>query len=79
MSITEWFVKTIIISKVNKLLGNYSGNVDKVRDIMKKWIARLQKVLECCQKLLAKLDDGKLSVDEMAEAAEDISTVVKEW
>lgn len=75
----DWLIKKVIVSKVNGLLKDYQGNVDKVNTILKRWIARLQKILDCCEKLLSKLDDGEISADEINEAAEDITQVVKEW
>lgn len=75
----DWLIKKVIVGKVNGLLKDYQGKVDKVKTILKRWIARLQKILDCCEKLLAKIDDGEISAEEVNEAAEDITQVVKEW
>ena len=75
----KWIVKKVVVGKVNDLLDQYKDNVDKVRDTLKVWIARLEKILSCFKGLLAKLDDGKLDADEIDQAVAEVETVVKEW
>ena len=75
----EWIVKKVILSKVNSLLKTYSQNVDKVRDILKLWTTRLQKMLSCFESILKKLDDGELSEQELKEASDEVMTLIKEF
>ena len=75
----KWAIKKWCTSKVNDLLDEYKDNVDKVKDILQTWIARLEKILVCFKSMLSKLDDGKLDSDEIDEAIVDVETVIKEW
>lgn len=36
-----WIIKKVVISKVNDLLKKYKKNVDKAKEMLKTWIARL--------------------------------------
>ena len=74
-----WAVKKYVIGKVNKVLDQYKDNVDKVKDTLTVWIARLEKVLSCFKGLLAKLDDGKLDDEEVDDTIADVEQVIKEW
>lgn len=75
----EWIVKKVILSKVNGLLKTYSQNVDKVRDILKLWTTRLQKILSCFESTLKKLDDGELSAEELQQTSDEVMTLIKEF
>lgn len=75
----EWIIKRVILSKVNGLLKTYSQNVDKVREMLKLWTTRLQKILSCFESILKKLDDGELSEQELKEASDEVMTLIKEF
>lgn len=75
----EWLVKKIIVGKINDLLKQYKGNVDKVRTTLKLWIERIKKVLGCFESLLAKLDDNQLDADEINQTTDEVSKLIKEW
>ena len=67
------------MGKVNGLLDQYKGDVDKVKDTLQVWIARLEKILSCFKSTLAKLDDGKIDADEIDQTVAEVEIVVKEW
>ena len=75
----KWAIKKYIVGKVNDLLDQYKGDVDKVKDTLQVWIARLEKILSCFKSMLAKLDDGKIDADEIDQTVAEVETVVKEW
>ena len=75
----KWAIKKYIVGKVNGLLDQYKGDVDKVKDTLQVWIARLEKILSCFKSMLAKLDDGKIDADEIDQTVAEIEIVVKEW
>ena len=72
--ITWWLCR-----KINDLLDQYKDNVSKVRETLKVWIARLEKIISCFKSLLAKLDDGKIDGDEIDQTVAEIEIVVKAW
>ena len=75
----DWIVKKVIVSKINDLLKTYKGNVEKTRQTLKRWITRIENVLECFKSMLAKLDDNIIDADELKQAADDVTKLVKEW
>lgn len=75
----EWMIKKVVCSKVNSLLKTYRGNVDTVRETLRKWIERINKVLSCLESLLGKIDDGELAPEEVKEATSEIQAVIREW
>ena len=75
----EWIVKKVICGKVNDLLKKHKGNVDKTKDVLKSWILRIQKLMACTERLLAKLDDGEITSEEIKQATEEVTNLIKEW
>lgn len=75
----KWAIKKYIVGKVNGLLDQYKGDVDKVKDTLQVWISRLEKILSCFKSTLAKLDDGKIDADEIDQTVAEVEIVVKEW
>lgn len=75
----EWIVKKVILSKVNRLLGDYQGDVVKIKGVLAKWTARLEKALACFNGLVAKLDDNQLTAEECEQAAKEIAALVRGW
>jgi hypothetical protein len=75
----EWIVKKVICSKVNDLLKKYKDNVGKVKDTLKTWILRIQKMMSCLEALLSKLDDNELTSDEVKQTTDEVTKLIKEW
>ena len=75
----DWLVKKVICSKVNDLLKKYKGNVAKFRETLKAWLWRIQKITGCIEGLLAKLDDNELTSDEVKQATDEVTQLIKEW
>ena len=75
----KWLVTKFVISKVNDLLDQYKDNVSKVRETLKVWIARLNKILFAFRSLLEKLSDNKLDDDELDQTVIEVEQVIKEW
>lgn len=73
----ECVVKKIVLNKLNKLLKEYDGNIDKAKETVRLWLKRVNLVSECLEKLLKKLDDGELTVDEVTEAIKDVQDTIK--
>lgn len=75
----KWIAKKFVIGKVNDLLEEYKDNIGTVKSTLLLWTERLEKVLACLKKALSKLDDNKLDEDELKEAVDDVTSLVKEW
>ena len=74
----ECVVKKIVLKKLNKLLKEYDGNIDKAKETLRVWLKRVNLVSECLEKLLEKFDDGELTADEVTDAIKDVQELVKE-
>ena len=48
-------------------------------DTLKAWILRIQKLMGCLESLLSKLDDGEITSDEIKQATEEVTKLIKEW
>lgn len=74
-----FFVKRIILKKLNALLKEYQTDVDKVRAILDMWIGRIERLLNYLKSLMEKIDDGVLDEDEIESAIDDAKSLVREW
>lgn len=72
-------LRKFIIGQVNKVLEERKDSIDKTRETVKLWTDRTQKVLGCLQSILAKLEDNKIDDNEIEEAIEQLSSLVKGW
>ena len=72
-------VKKFVIGKINDLLKKYKGDIDTVRAVLVTWVARLKKILNCFESLLAKIEDNELSENEAKETADEVAQLIKEW
>lgn len=75
----KWIVQKVIVGKINDLLDQYKDDVSKVRETLKTWIARLDKILFAFKSTLAKLDDGKIDSEEIDQTVAEVEQVIKEW
>lgn len=53
--------------------------MDKTKAALKLWTGRLQSLLTCFQSLLQKLDDNKITAEEVDAAQEDVLKLIKEF
>lgn len=74
-----FFVKRIILKKLNNLLKDYRDDVDKARDILDLWIGRIERISNYLKSLMDKIDDGVIDEGEVESAIEDAKDLVKEW
>lgn len=75
----KWFAKRYICGKLNEMLDLYKDDVNKVKNIILVWIARLERIISCFKNLLAKFDDGKIDSEEIDQTVAEIEIVIKEW
>lgn len=75
----KWFAKKYVIGLLNDLLSEYKNDIDKAKDTLNLWIGRIDKVLFTLRSMLEKLDDNKVTDDEVEQITSDITTAIKEW
>ena len=74
----ECIVKRIVVKKLNKLLKDFDGDVDKAKETIRVWLNRVNLVSSCLEKLLAKVDDKELTPEEIEQAVKDLEQLAKE-
>ena len=74
----ECIVKRIVVKKLNKLLKEYDGDIDKAKETIRTWLKRVNLVSSCLEKLLAKIDDKELTAEEIEQAIKDLEQLAKE-
>lgn len=75
----KYIAKKYVCNMINGLLEDYAENVDKVKITLTLWIARIDKVLFALRSILSKLDDNKLTDDEIQSSIDEVKNVVNEW
>lgn len=72
-------LKKFILSQVNKILSDHQGNVTKTREIVNLWLSRADKVTNVLKGLSQKLEDHVITDEELKDAVEELTALVKEW
>ena len=75
----KWAIKKYLIGKINGLLADHKGNVDKASSTLTLWIGRLERILSCLKSILAKLADGKIEAEEIDDAVAEVEAAIKAW
>lgn len=75
----KWIVKKVIVGKINDLLDQHKDNVNKVKETLKIWICRLEKILSCFKSTLAKLDDSKIDPEEIDQTVAEVESIIQKW
>jgi len=75
----DWLIKRVILRRINNLLNNHKGNVEKIRATLLVWTERIKKVLACFESLLAKIEDNELDANELKTTGDEVGTLIKEW
>lgn len=75
----KWFVKRFLLSHINNLLERHEDDVSGVKETLKLWIARLDKILFLTRSMLDKLEDNIIDSDELEQTTHEIEEVIKAW
>ena len=75
----KWFAKRYVVGMLNDMLEQHKDDVSKTKEILKVWIARLDKILFAFRSLLGKLEDNKIDGEEIDQTVAEIEIVIKEW
>ena len=72
-------IKRFILKQVNKILSDHKGNVTKTREVVNLWLSRADKVTNALKGLSQKLEDHMITDEELKDAVEELTALVKEW
>ena len=74
-----WLAKKYVISAVNDTLVKYKDNVLKITSKITLWTERLEKIILQLKKINARVADGKITKEEIAESMSELDVLVKEF
>ena len=75
----KYFAKKYVISLVNDLLNDYKDNIEKAKLTLELWVKRIDKILNTLRSMLNKLDDNKITDEEVEQVTNEITSTIKEW
>ena len=74
-----WLAKKYIVSAVNDTLVKYKDNVLKITSKITLWTERLEKIILQLKNINARVADGKITKEEIAESMSELEVLVKEF
>ena len=74
-----WLAKKYVVSAVNDVLVKYKDNVLKITGKINLWIERLEKIILQLKKINARVADGQITKEEIAESMSELEVLVKEF
>ena len=74
-----WLAKKYIVSAVNDTIVKYKDNVLKITSKITLWIERLEKIIIQLKKINARVADGQITNEEIAESMSELEVLVKEF
>lgn len=72
-------IRKFILKSLNKLLDEHKDNVGKARGTVNLWLSRADSIMNCLKGLSQKLEDNKLTDEELEDAVQEIENLVKSW
>lgn len=75
----KYVVRKFLMSKLNSILEKYQEDVLTVRNRLTSMITQLELVITAFKRVLKRLDDGKLTDEEVDETIADVDRIIKEW
>lgn len=74
-----WIVKKWVKGKLNDLLKEYKDNVEKSRQTVKNYIDRIESVSSVLLSIDKRLEDNKITDEELKDSLDDIERLIKSW
>ena len=74
-----WLAKKYVVSIVNDTIVKYKDNVLKITSKITLWTERLEKIILQLKKINARVADGKITKEEIAESMSELEVLVKEF
>lgn len=75
----KYVVRKFLMSKLNSILEKYQEDVLTVRNRLTSMITQLELVITAFKRVLTRLDDGKLTDEEVDETIADVDRIIREW
>ena len=69
-------IKKIVLNTVNKLLKQYSTNIDHASEVLKMWTEKLTVITTLLESALNKIEDKELTDKEVGEILSELEAAV---
>ena len=75
----KYIIRKWILNQVNNLLSKYETNILTVRNTLTSWITKLELIITIFKRTLTRIEDNKLTDEEIDDTISDIEKTIKEW
>ena len=75
----KYIIRKWILKQINNLLSKYETNILTVRNTLTSWIAKLELIITIFKRTLTRIEDNKLTDEEIDDTISDIENTIKEW
>ena len=75
----KYIIRKWILKQINNLLSKYETNILIVRNTLTSWITKLELIITIFKRTLTRLEDNKLTNEEIDDTISDIEKTIKEW
>ena len=75
----KYIIRKWILNQINNLLSKYETNILTVRNTLTSWITKLELIITIFKRTLTRIEDNKLTDEEIDDTISDIENTIKEW
>lgn len=75
----KYIIRKWILNQINNLLSKYETNILTVRNTLTSWITKLELLITIFKRTLTRIEDNKLTDEEIDDTISDIEKTIKEW
>lgn len=75
----KYIIRKWILNQINNLLSKYETNILTVRNTLTSWITKLELIITIFKRTLTRIEDNKLTDEEIDDTISDIEKTIKEW
>ena len=75
----KYIIRKWILNQINNLLSKYETNILTVRNTLTSWITKLELIITIFKRTLTRIEDNKLTDEEIDDTISDVEKTIKEW
>lgn len=75
----KYIIRKWILKQINNLLSKYETNILIVRNTLTSWITKLELLITIFKRTLTRIEDNKLTDEEIDDTISDVEKTIKEW
>lgn len=75
----KYIIRKWILKRINNLLSKYETNILTVRNTLTSWITKLELIITIFKRTLTRIEDNKLTDEEIDDTISDIEKTINKW